>query len=81
MLSVFRTLIYPSSGACDCYVESLHRVVLFCKDGGFSISVNYGVYWCVLVVTCFVALSKLVSVFLLILPVMVFSACDVFSCV
>jgi len=49
-------------------------VVLFCKDGGFSISINYGVYWCVLDVMYLVALLKLVSVFLLILPVVVFSA-------
>jgi len=55
-----------------CLITTL--VILFCKDGGFSISINYVVYWCVLVVTCLVALLKLVSVFLLILPVVVFSA-------
>ena len=53
-----------------CRITTL--VLLFCKDGGFSISVNYGAYWCVLVVTCLVALLKLVSVFLLILPVVIF---------
>jgi len=31
-------------------------VVLFCKDGGFSIGVNCGMYWCVFDVTCLVAL-------------------------
>jgi hypothetical protein len=25
VLNMFRTLIYPSSGACDCVVESPHR--------------------------------------------------------
>ena len=55
-----------------CRITTL--VVLLCKDGGFSVSVNYSVYWCVLVVTCLVALLKLVSVFLLVLPLVVFFA-------
>jgi len=64
---MFRTLIYPSSGACDSVVELPH-VVLFCNGGGFSVSVNL---WCVVVcvfgVKCFVVLLQLVGVFSLIL--------------
>ena len=37
-----------------CWITTL--VVLFCKDGGFTISVNYGMKWCVFDVTCLVAL-------------------------
>jgi len=42
---MFRTLIYPSSGTCDCVVITT-SVILFCKDGGFSVSVNL---WCLVV--------------------------------
>jgi len=33
MLNMFRTLIHPSSGACDFSIVSPHWFV-FCKDGG-----------------------------------------------
>jgi len=63
-------------------------VVLVCKYGGFSITVNYVILWCVLDVTCLVVLFYLVSVFLLIQTLMVISAlrflcphvCSVFCC-
>ena len=39
VLNMFRTLIYPSSGACDCCWITT-SVFLFCKDGWFSVSLN-----------------------------------------
>ena len=38
---MFRTLIYPSSGACDCAVELLHRS--FCSR--FVVCWRFGVVW------------------------------------
>jgi len=40
VLNIFRTLIYPSSGACDCAVELPHRSFLFSVHCGLEI-------WCV----------------------------------
>ena len=51
---MFRTLIYPSSGACDCAVELPHRSFCSVKNGGFSFIVHL---WCLVVwfgVTCLV---------------------------
>ena len=45
-LNTFRTLVCPPSGACDYAVELPHRSFPFCKDGGFSVSVNV---WCLAV--------------------------------
>jgi len=62
---MFRILIYPSSGAWDFVVELPHRFILFCKDGGFSISVNL---WCLVVcvwcdVLCrFVVVGRLIFI-------------------
>ena len=55
-LNMFRTLIYPSSGACDCVVELPHRSSCSVKMDVLAISVALH---CVVVcfgVMCFVAL-------------------------
>ena len=45
LLNMFRTLICPSSGACDC-VDGLHRLSCSVKADVFAISVPL---WCVMV--------------------------------
>ena len=41
VLNMFQTLIYPSSGACDCIVELPHR--LFCSQ--FVVCWRFGAGW------------------------------------
>ena len=43
---MFRALICPSSGVCDCVVELPHWLISFCKDGGVFVSANL---WCLVV--------------------------------
>jgi len=43
---MFRVLICPSSGVCDCVVELPHWLISFCEDGGVFVSVNL---WCLVV--------------------------------
>jgi len=76
---MFRTLIYPSSGPCDCAVELRN---LSCKVEGFSVSVHlWCIVLCVFGVMGFVALLQLVGVFTLILTFFFYAVIIVFSCV
>jgi len=47
MLNKFRTLMYPSSGACDLFVELFHG--LYCSGSmcvGVTLWYGCGVWWC-----------------------------------
>jgi len=44
---MFRTLIYPSSGACDCVDELPHRSSCSVKTDVLALVQLYGVWWCV----------------------------------
>jgi len=44
MLNMFRTLIHPSSGACDFSIVSPHWSVCSVKMEVFSIGVNYSIW-------------------------------------
>ena len=66
---MFRALICPSSGVCDCVVELPRWLISFCKDGGVGVSVNL---WCLVVcVWCDLCCRFVVAsnVFLLLLTV------------
>jgi len=72
---MFRALICPFSGVCDYVVELRHWLILFCKDGVLSVSVNL---WCLVVcVWCDVCCRFVVpsNVFLLLLTVVTVYAC------
>ena len=75
MLNMFRTLIHPSSGACDFSIVSPHWLCVLYRWRFFffCISANYSIYRWMLGVMCLVALLQLVRVFLLVLSVLVFS--------
>jgi len=62
MLNMFRTLIHPSSGACDLFVELFHG--LYCSVRIEVIALAYLFSGECLVVTCVVVLEiKLVSLY------------------
>ena len=46
---MFRTLIYPSSGACDFAAELPHRLLCSVKTEDFGVSVHL---WCLVVCVC-----------------------------
>jgi len=56
MLNMFRTLIYPSSGACDCAIELPHWSYCSVKTEDLALVKICGVSWCVFGVMCYVAL-------------------------
>jgi len=82
---MFRTLIYPSSGACDCAAELPHRSFCSAKMEDLALVKIYGVWWCVFGVMCFVVLGRCIFIdidhYLLCFMITVFSCVEYVSLV